>query len=59
MIGLMTLTNQGTSMFDELAPYVVAPLSFLFVFYELTQACYSGCVSLFFCNESMDPLSHV
>ena len=28
MIGLMTVTKQGTSMFDEVAPYVVSPLSF-------------------------------
>ena len=59
MIGLMTLTKQGTSMSDEVAPYVVAPLSCLSMFYELCKACYSGCVSVFFCKESMDPLSHV
>ena len=59
MIGLMTLTKQGTSMFDEVAPYVVAPLSCLSVFYELCKACYSGYVSVLFCKELMDPLSHV
>ena len=59
MIGLMTLTKQGTSMFDEVASYVVAPLSCLSVFYELSKSCYRGCVSVFFFKELMDPLSHV